>query len=63
MSEWRYLRYRPGAAHLWTVNPSGLVISRCGRMVVRDLHVTTVPLLTTLPIPQCKPCLRWEAKN
>ena len=43
MNDWRYLRARPGAAHLWAMTPNGIYRSACGRMAVLDVLEFTVP--------------------
>ena len=64
MNDWRYLRYKPGAAHLWTPAPGRLWQTRCGRLNMRDLAVTTDPLeRDQYLIPRCRVCVQYETRR
>lgn len=64
MTDWRYLRYRPGKAHLWALDQGGLWWSRCGRMCVLDIFDTTYPLAVENGlILKCKQCIQFEVRG
>ena len=61
-NEWRYVKYKPGVAHLWgffykTVYGHEVWVSKCGKMSTLDLDETTILLASDSPIKKCKKCL------
>ena len=64
MNDWRYLRARPGAAHLWAMTPGGIWRSRCARVAVLDLFESTVsaPNENGLTL-KCRCCIPHEARR
>jgi len=64
MTPWRHFRVRPGAAHLWAPVPGRLWQTACGRLRVRDLDETTVPLtVDNLKVRKCRVCLPQEPRR
>ena len=61
-NEWRYVKYKPGAAHLWgffykTVYGHDLWKSKCGRISTLGFDASTIRLEDDSPIKKCKQCL------
>lgn len=63
MNDWRYLRARPGAAHLWAMTPNGIYRSACGRVVVLDVFEFTFPAPDEGMILKCRCCIPHERRR
>jgi len=60
-NEWRYVKYKPGVAHLWkifyrTVYGHDVWRSRCRRMSTVKLDESTIRLEDDSHIKKCKKC-------
>lgn len=63
-NDWRYLHYNPGSAHLWALTPGGIWRTRCSRLCVLDLDVTTDPLeLDNNHMRKCRVCIPQEPRR
>jgi hypothetical protein len=62
MNEWRFYRFRPKRAHLWTETVGRLWRSECGRKVV-DIIATTAQLHPDDNISKCRICINHEIRR
>lgn len=64
MNDWRYLRARPGKAHLWAMTPGGRWRSQCARVAVLDLFESTVPAPNENGLTlKCRVCIPFERRR
>lgn len=57
LNDWRFMKFRPGKAHLWALTRGGVWRSLCGGMCVLDLDESTGPLAVGDELMKCKRCI------
>ncbi len=63
-NDWRCLRARPGAAHLWAMTPGGIWRSKCGRVTVVNLVEFTNPAPRENGLTlKCRVCIPHEQRR